>query len=129
VLQHCATLLRAGGRLAVYDHVFRQPLPDEQQQRFCTLWRFPGLETPASYAAAVQAAGLRLLVQEVTSATVVRFYTRLLSQYRERRAAFEAARGAVRYQEGLERLHMSQQLAAAGILGHVPSLAEKPGHV
>jgi cyclopropane fatty-acyl-phospholipid synthase-like methyltransferase len=129
LLQRCATLLRAGGRLAFYDHVFRQPLPEEQQRRFCTLWRFPDLETPASYVAAVQAAGLRLCAQDVTSAAVVRFYTRFLTQYRERRAEFETARGLARYQEGLERLSMSQQLAAAGILGQVAYIAEKPGDV
>ena len=73
--------------------------------------------------AAVQAAGLRLCAQDVTSAAVVRFYTRFLTQYRERRAEFETARGLARYQEGLERLSMSQQLAAAGILGQVAYIA------
>ncbi len=129
LLQRCATLLRAGGRLAFYDHVLRQPLPEAQHRRFGTLWRYADLETPASYAAAVQAAGLHLCVQDVTSAAAVRFYTRFLTQYRERRAEFEAVRGFARYQEGLERLRMSQQLAAAGILGQVAYIAEKPGHI
>jgi cyclopropane fatty-acyl-phospholipid synthase-like methyltransferase len=129
LLQRCATLLRVGGRLAFYDHVLRQPLPEEQHRRFHTLWRFPDLETPASYVAGVQAAGLHLCAQDVTSAAAVQFYTWFLTQYRERRAEFEAVRGLARYQEGLERLHMSQQLAAAGILGQVAYITEKPGHV
>jgi hypothetical protein len=112
----------------LYDHVLRQPLSDAQHQRFCALWRFADLETPDSYVAAVQAAGLRLTVQEVTSVFAVRFYTQLLTQYRVRCAEFEAARGAARYQEGLERIQMSQQLAAAGILGQVAYIAEKPRH-
>jgi cyclopropane fatty-acyl-phospholipid synthase-like methyltransferase len=29
LLQRCATLLRVGGRLAFYDYVLRQPLPEE----------------------------------------------------------------------------------------------------
>jgi cyclopropane fatty-acyl-phospholipid synthase-like methyltransferase len=128
LLQRWATLLRAGGRLVLYDHVLRQPLPEAQHRRFCALWRFADLETPESYVEAVQAAGLRLSVQNVTSAFAVRFYTQLLTQYRERRVEFEAARGPARYQEGLERIQMSQQLAAAGILGQVAYIAEKAHH-
>jgi hypothetical protein len=64
--------------------------------------------TPQSYLDAVQAAGLRLRYHADTSAYAVRFYTRLLAVYRERRAEFEAMRGPRRYLEGLERLQMSQ---------------------
>ena len=31
LLQRCATLLRAGGRLAFYDHVEHQPMPAAQR--------------------------------------------------------------------------------------------------
>jgi sarcosine/dimethylglycine N-methyltransferase len=125
LLQRCAILLRAGGRLAFYDHVERQPLPAEQRQYFCALWRFPSLETPQSYREAVQAAGLRLLYHVDTSTYAVRFYTRLLAIYRERRAEFEAVRGPERYQEGLERLQMSQHFATTGVLGQFACIAEK----
>src|SRR5437763_10775608 len=83
----------------------------------CALWRFPSVETPQSYLEAVRAAGLRLRYHADTSAYAVRFYTRLLAVYRERRAEFEAMRGPERYLEGLERLQMSQQLATTGVLG------------
>jgi sarcosine/dimethylglycine N-methyltransferase len=53
LLARCTTLLRAGGRLAVYDHVLRQPVPEAQYRRFCALWWFADLETPDSYVAAV----------------------------------------------------------------------------
>ena len=125
LLQRCATLLRAGGRLAFYDHVERQPMPAEQRQQFCALWRFPGLETPQSYLAALRAAGLRLLYHADTSTYAVRFYTRLLAVYLERRAEFEAIRGPERYQEGLERLQMSQHFATTGVLGQFVCIAEK----
>jgi cyclopropane fatty-acyl-phospholipid synthase-like methyltransferase len=46
LLQHCAALLRSGGRIAFCDHVERQPMPAEQRQHFCALWRFPSLGTP-----------------------------------------------------------------------------------
>ena len=68
----------------------------------------------------------RLLHQEETSAYAVRFYRRLLEQYVERRTEFAAARGLVRYQEGLERLRLSQRLASAGMLGQFACIAEKP---
>jgi len=126
LLQRCATLLRAGGCLAFCDHVERQPMPAAQRQHFCALWRFPSLETPQSYCEAVQAAGLRLLYHVDTSAYAVRFYTRLLAIYRERRAEFEAIRGPERYLEGLERLQMSQQWATTGVLGQLVCIAEKP---
>jgi sarcosine/dimethylglycine N-methyltransferase len=126
LLQRCATLLRAGGRLAFYDHVERQPMPAAQRQRFCALWRFPSLETPQSYLEAVRAAGLRLQYHADTSIYAVRFYTRLLAVYLERRAEFEAMRGPERYQEGLERLQMSQQFATTGVLGQLVCIAEKP---
>jgi SAM-dependent methyltransferase len=125
LLQRCAALLRCGGRLAFYDHVERQPMPLEQGQQFCALWRFPRLETPQSYLEAVRAAGLRLLYQTDASTYAVRFYTRLLAAYLERRAELEAMRGPERYQEGLERLQMSQQFAAAGALGQFACIAEK----
>lgn len=126
LLQRCATLLRPGGRLAFYDHVERQPMPAEQRQHFCALWRFPGLETPQSYLEALRAAGLRLLYHADTSAYAVRFYTRLLASYLERRAEFEVIRGPERYQEGLERLQMSQHFATTGVLGQLVCIAEKP---
>jgi cyclopropane fatty-acyl-phospholipid synthase-like methyltransferase len=125
-LQRCAALLRPLGRIAFYDHVVCQPLPAETYQHFCTLWRFPGLETPQSYREALQAAGFRILAHDVTSAYVARFYTRLLALYTERRAEFEAMRGPARYQEGLERLQMSQRFATAGLLGQLVCIAEKP---
>jgi SAM-dependent methyltransferase len=126
LLQRCATLLRSGGRLAFYDHVERQPMPAAQRQQFCTWWRFPSLETPQSYREAVQAAGLRLLYHIDTSTYAVRFYTRVLAVYLERRAEFEAVRGPERYQEGLERLQISQHLATTGVLGQLACIAEKP---
>src|SRR6266581_5422243 len=106
-LQQCETLLRPLGRLAFYDHVVCQPMPAEEYEHFCRLWWFPGLETPQSYREALQAAGFRVLAHDVTSAYAVRFYTRLLTLYTERRTEFEAMRGPARYQEGLERLQMS----------------------
>jgi hypothetical protein len=101
-------------------------MPAEQRQHFCTWWRFPSLETPQSYLEAVQAAGLRLLYHADTSTYAVRFYTRLLEVYLERRAEFEAVRGPERYQEGLERLQMSQHFATTGVLGQLACIAEKP---
>jgi sarcosine/dimethylglycine N-methyltransferase len=126
LLQRCATWLRPGGRVAFYDHVERQPIPAPDRRRFCALWRFPGLETPQSYVEALQAAGFRLLYHHETSIYARRFYSRLLAQYVVRRAEFEAVRGPVRYQEGLERLHLSQRFAQAGILGQFACIAEKP---
>ncbi len=101
-------------------------IPEEERRRFCALWRFAGLETPRSYLEAVQAAGLRLLYHEETSAPAERFYSRLLEAYREHRGEFEAARGLDRYREGLERLEMSQHLAAVGALGQLACIAESP---
>lgn len=125
-LQRCAALLRPLGRLAFYDHVVCQPMPAEEYEHFCRLWWFPGLETPQSYRDALQAAGFRVLSHDVTSAYAVRFYTRLLTLYTERRTEFEAMRGPARYQEGFERLQMSQRLATAGVLGPLACIAEKP---
>ena len=110
LLHQCATLLRPLGRIAFYDHVVCQPMPAEAYQHFCRLWRFPGLETPQSYREALQASGFRILVHDVTSGYAVRFYTCLLTLYSERRMEFAAMRGPARYQEGLERLQMSQRL-------------------
>ena len=93
LVQRCATWLRPGGRIAFYDHVECHPIPEPDRERFCTLWHFPGLETPQSYVKALQAAGFRLLYHEATSAYAVRFYSRLLEQYVEHRAEFEAGRG------------------------------------
>ncbi len=126
LLQRCAQLLRPGGRIAFYDHVERQPLPEEQRRRFCEWWRFAGLETPQSYVEALEAAGFELLFREDTSTYAVRFYTRVLEGYRSERARFEAARGPERYQEGLERLEMSQHLASTGVLGQFGCIAVKP---
>jgi hypothetical protein len=67
-------------------------MPAAQRQQFCALWRFPSL-APQSYLEAVRATGLRLRYHADTSAYAVRFYTRLLAVYRERRAEFEAMRG------------------------------------
>lgn len=127
LLQQWATLLRPHGRLAFYDHVVCRPIPAEEYQRFCQLWRFPGLETPRSYQEALQAAGFRILTHNVTTAYTVRFYTRLLTIYTERQAEFAAIRGLARYQEGLERLQMSQRLAMAGCLGQLACMAVRPG--
>jgi sarcosine/dimethylglycine N-methyltransferase len=127
LLQRCATLLRPHGRLAFYDHVVCQPIPAAAYQHFCQLWQFPGLETPQSYRVALQGAGFRILAADVTSAYAIRFYTRLLTLYTERRTEFEASRGPARYQEGLERLQMSQQFATAGCLGQLACIAEQPG--
>jgi hypothetical protein len=87
---------------------------------------FPEPGNPQSYLAAVQASGLRLLYHADTSTYTVRFYTRVLTVYLERRAEFEALRGSERYQEGLERLRMSQHLATTGILGQFACIVEKP---
>ena len=38
----------------------------------------------------------------------------------------EAGRGAERYQEGLERLRLSQRLASTGMLGQFACVAETP---
>ncbi len=127
LLQRCAMLLRAGGRLAFYDHVERGLMPEEQRQHFYALWRFAGLETPQSYRDALEASGLRVLYHEETSAYAVRFYSRLLEAYLEHRAEFEAARGLDRYREGLERLQLTQGLAACGVLGQFACVAEGPG--
>jgi len=127
LLQRCTTLLRPLGRIAFYDHVMCQPIPTEEYQRFCRLWRFPGIETPQGYRAVLQAAGFRILAHDVTSVYTVRFYTRLLTLYTERRTEFEAMRGPARYQEGLERLQMSQRLASSGLLGQLACIAEQPG--
>src|SRR5262249_12216435 len=94
-------------------------------QQLCALWRFPSLETPQSYLEAIRAARLRPRYHADTSASAVRFYTRLLAVYRERRAEFEAMRGPECYLEGLERLQMSQQCATTGVLGQFVCIAEK----
>jgi cyclopropane fatty-acyl-phospholipid synthase-like methyltransferase len=128
MLQRCAAWLRPGGRIAFYDHIERQPLPEEQRQLFYALWRFPGLETSQSYVAALEAAGFRVCSQDETSTYAVRFYTRLLTSYVEQRASFEAARGPERYQEGLQRLQMTQRFATEGRLGQIICIAEKLTH-
>jgi SAM-dependent methyltransferase len=125
LLQRCAELLRTDGRVAFYDHVLREPLAEAERLRFCAVWRFADVESPASYLQALAAAGLDLLWHEETSAYVTRFYTRVLEGYRAERTRFEAARGPERYQQGLERLEMSQRLAAAGVLGQFGCVAVK----
>jgi hypothetical protein len=102
-LHRCAVLLRPLGRIAFYDHVVCQPMPAEEYEHFCRLWRFPGLETPQSYREALQAIGFRILAHDVTSVYAVRFYTRLLTLYTGRRTKFAAIRCPARYQEGLYR--------------------------
>jgi 2-polyprenyl-3-methyl-5-hydroxy-6-metoxy-1,4-benzoquinol methylase len=128
MLQHCAAWLRPGGRIAFYDHIERQPLPEAQRQLFYALWRFAGLETLQSYVAALEAAGFRVCFQVQTSVYAARFYTRLLTVYVEQRPAFEAARGPERYQERLQRLQITQRLATEGCLGQIACIAEKPTH-
>jgi hypothetical protein len=88
---------------------------------------FAGLETPQSYRAAVETSGLRVLYHEETSAYAERFYSRLLEVYLEHRAEFEAARGLDRYREGLDRLQLTQRLAASGVLGQLACVAASPG--
>jgi cyclopropane fatty-acyl-phospholipid synthase-like methyltransferase len=123
LLRRCASLLKTGGRVAFIDHVELRPIPDEQRQRLCAAWRFAGLETPRSYLDAIAAAGLRVLYQEQTAVYAARFYVRLLQAYVDKRADFEAARGPERYQEGLERLQMTTQLAVEGRLGQLACVA------
>jgi len=127
LLERCATLLCSGGRVAFYDHVERRPMSDTHREHFCALWRFAGLETPASYLDAVQAAGFRVLYHEDTSAHAVRFYSRLVEVYQEHHTEFEAARGSERYREGLERLQITYELAASGTLGQLACIAASPG--
>jgi hypothetical protein len=102
------------------------PRAEEQRHCFCAVWRFADLESPASYLQALEAAGLDPSWQEETSAYVTRFYTRVLEGYLAEQARFEAARGFERYQQGLERLEMSQRLAATGVLGEFGCIAVKP---
>jgi cyclopropane fatty-acyl-phospholipid synthase-like methyltransferase len=128
LLQRCAHLLRAGGRLAFFDHVERQPLTDEQRRDFCAHWRFAGLETPASYLDAVRAAGLELLSYDERSDYAARFYTRLEEVFVAERLQFEAISGPERYLKRLERLHMTQRLASTGVLGQLACIAVKPGN-
>lgn len=125
LLQRCATLLRAGGRLpsaTMWSASPCRPRSAGSSVR-CGASR---ASPPQSYLETVQAAGLRLQYHADTSAYTVRFYTRLLAVYLERRAEFEAIRGPERYLEGLERLQMSQQWATTGVLGQLVCLAEKP---
>lgn len=127
LIKRCAALLKPGGRMAIFDHVERRPLPAEQRDHFFTVWHFPVLETPRSYAAALEAAGLRLTVRDVYSAYAARFYTRLVEGFTAQRDEFEAIRGTERYLEGLNRLQMSQQFSTSGRLGQVAYIAEKTG--
>jgi len=126
LLQRCADLLRPGGRVAFYDHVERRPHPDEERRTFHALWRFAGLETPASYLEAVEAAGLKIRFREETSVHAARFYTGVVEVYVAERAQFESLVGPDRYTERLERLRLIQRLAASGVLGQLACIAEKP---
>jgi hypothetical protein len=51
----------SGQEVAFYDHVVRQPLAEDHRQRFCAVWRFADLESPASYLQGLEAAGLEPL--------------------------------------------------------------------
>ena len=126
LIKRCAALLKPGGRMAIFDHVERRPLPAERREHFLTVWNFPVLETPRSYAEALEAAGMRLTVRDVSSAYAGRFYTRLVEGFTAQREEFEAIRGTERYLEGLDRLQMSQQYSTSGRLGQVSYIAEKP---
>ena len=112
--------------MAIFDHTERRPLPAERREHFLTVWNFPVLETPRSYAEALEAAGLSLTVRDVSSAYAGRFYTRLVEGFTAQREEFEAIRGTERYLEGLDRLQMSQQYSTSGRLGQVAYIAEKP---
>src|SRR5215510_12665958 len=81
LLQRCAAWLHPGWRIAFYDHIECQLLPETQRQLFYALWYFPGLETLQSSVAAIEAAGLPVCFHEETSASAVRFYTCLLTGY------------------------------------------------
>jgi sarcosine/dimethylglycine N-methyltransferase len=128
LLKGCAQLLRGEGRLAFYDHVERQPLPDDQRRDFCAQWRFAGLETPASYLDAVRAAGFKVLSHDETSGYAARFYTRLVEVFVAERLQFEAIGGPERYRKRLERLQMTQRLASSGLIGQLACIAVKPGN-
>ena len=127
LLRRCAQLLRPGGRLAFYDHVERRRRPAAERRHLDSLWRFAGLETPASYLRAVGAAGLQVVWHEETSDYATRFYAGLVDAFLAERAALEAVIGPKRYAEGLERLRLSRQLAAAGVIGQLGCIAQKPG--
>ena len=127
LLRRCAQLLRPGGRLAFYDHVERRRRPAAERRHLDSLWRFAGLETPASYLRAVGAAGLQVVWHEETSDYATRFYAGLVDAFLAERAALEAVIGPKRYAEGLERLRLSRQLVAAGVIGQLGCIAQKPG--
>ena len=126
LLQRCAQLLRPGGRLAFYDQVDRRRRPAAERRHLDLLWRFAGLETPASYLRAVAVAGLQVVWQEATSDYAARFYAGLVDAFLAERAALEAAIGSKRYAEGLDRLRLTRQLAGAGVIGHLGCIAQKP---
>ena len=127
LLRRCAQLLRPGGRLAFYDHIEQRRRPAAERLHFDRLWRFAGLETPASYLRAVVAAGLQVVWQEATSNYTARFYTGLVNAFLAERTALEAVAGFKRYAEGLEHLRLTRELAAAGVIGQFGCIAQKPG--
>ncbi|MDE0527338.1 MAG: hypothetical protein OXH85_01365 [Truepera sp.] len=112
--------------MAIFDHVERRPLPADRREHFFTVWHFPVLETPQSYAEALAAAGLCLTVRE---GRIVRLRRAVLHPARRgihRPTRIEAIPGTERYLEGLDRLQMSQQFSTSGRLGQVAYIAEKP---
>jgi len=127
LLRRCAQLLRPGGRLAFYDHVERRRRSAAERRSFDPLWRFAGLETPASYLRAVATAGLQVVWHEATSDCLVRFYSGLGDAFLAERTNLEAVAGSKRYAEGLERLRLTHELAAAGVIGQLGCIAQKPG--
>ena len=126
MLQRCATWLRAGGRLAFYDHVERHPLPADERLPFYAQCCFPDLETPRSYIAALTAAGLQVDFETETAFNATRVYTPLLAAHTTQRDSPEASRGPARYQAELTRLQRMQRFAAYGMLGQIGCVALKP---
>ena len=112
--------------MAIFDHVERRPLPAERREHFFTVWHFSVLETPRSYAEALEAAGLRLTVRGRVVRLRRAFFTPGSSRGSPRAARVRSHPGTERYLEGLDRLQMSQQFSTSGRLGQVAYIAEKP---
>jgi hypothetical protein len=88
---------------------------------------WPGVRAPASYLRAVATAGLQMVWHEATSDYLVRFYSGLGDAFLAERTTLEAAAGSQRYAEGLERLRLTHKLVAAGVIGQLGCIAQKPG--